>query len=161
MSLRNNVTLGLDDVPDERVMQSLKASRLSNDLPQLPHGLDTVVGEKGATLSGGQRQRTAIARALVRNPRLLILDDALASVDAHTAAAILGGLRDATSNGNGSPPTTLIVAQRMASVRHADQIVVLHDGRVVEQGTHHQLLAQGGRYAEMYRRELMQAEQTI
>src|SRR5262249_15278406 len=95
MSLRDNITLGLKDVPEQRVMQAMRVARLTNDLPQLPHGLDTVVGERGATLSGGQRQRTAIARALVRDPHLLILDDALASVDAHTAAEILEGLRKA------------------------------------------------------------------
>jgi ATP-binding cassette subfamily B protein len=161
MSLRDNITLGLRDVPDERVMEAMDVARLSNDLPQLPHGLDTVVGEKGATLSGGQRQRTAIARALVRRPRLLILDDALASVDANTAAQILGGLQQVGRADHGDRPTVLIVAQRMGTVRHADMIVVLHDGKVSEQGSHDELLAHDGLYAEMYRRELMQAEERI
>lgn len=156
MSLRDNITLGLKDVPDERIMQAMEAAKLTNDLPQLPHGLDTVVGERGASLSGGQRQRTAIARALVRDPRLLILDDALASVDAHTAAAILDGLRSQFQR-----CTCVIVAQRMASVSAADKIIVLEDGRVAEQGTHAELLALGGRYAEMYRREVMQAEDSL
>jgi len=156
MSLRDNITLGLKDVPDEQVMEAMDVAKLTNDLPQLPHGLDTVVGERGASLSGGQRQRTAIARALVRNPRLLILDDALASIDAHTAAAILEGLRSQFKR-----CTCVIVAQRMASVSAADKIVVLEDGRVAEQGTHAELLALGSRYAEMYRREVMQAEDSL
>lgn len=156
MSLRDNITLGMQDVPAERVMQAMEVAKLTNDLPQLPHGLETVVGERGASLSGGQRQRTAIARALVRDPQLLILDDALASVDAHTAAAILAGLRTGASRA-----TCIIVAQRMASVRFADKIVVIDEGRVAEQGTHQELLALGGRYAEMYQREVMQAEEQL
>jgi len=149
----------------DEVLAAMDLARLTNDLPQLPNGLDTVVGEKGATLSGGQRQRTAIARALVRRPRLLILDDSLASVDANTASQILGGLQQlAQPNGRADRrvrPTVIIVAQRMGTVRHADTIVVLHDGRVAEQGSHDELLALDGRYDELYRRELMQAEEAI
>jgi ATP-binding cassette subfamily B protein len=113
------------------------------------------VGERGATLSGGQKQRTAIARALVRDPRLLLLDDSLASVDTQTAAEIIGELSAARGS-----RTCLIVSQRLAAVRDADQIVVLDEGRVIERGTHTSLLRQGGRYAAMYRRELQQAEET-
>lgn len=148
MPLRDNITLGLPQVPDERVHAAVRAARLSNDLPQLPQGLDTVVGERGATLSGGQRQRTAIARALVRDPQILLLDDALSSVDAGTAAQIIAALAADTA-----PRTRLVVSQRLASVRDADQIVVLDAGRIVERGTHEELLELGGRYAEMVRRE--------
>src|SRR4029079_12981826 len=122
---------------------------------QLPQGLATIVGERGATLSGGQKQRTAIARGLVRDPQVLLLDDALASVDTHTAAEIIGELSAARAS-----RTCLIVSQRLAAVRDADQIVVLEQGRVVEQGTHQSLLRLGGRYAAMYRRELQQAEES-
>ncbi|MEN9935231.1 MAG: hypothetical protein RLZZ387_1810 [Chloroflexota bacterium] len=154
MPLRDNITLGLERVPDERVHEAARSARLTNDLAQLPKGLATVVGERGATLSGGQKQRTAIARALVRDPRILLLDDALASVDPATAAEIIGELGDARAG-----RTCLVVSQRLASVRDADQIVVLEDGRVVEQGTHQSLLALNERYAAMYRRELRQAEE--
>jgi ATP-binding cassette subfamily B protein len=105
------------------------------------------------TLSGGQKQRVAIARAILRDPAILVLDDALSSVDTHTAAEILAGLREVMRE-----RTSIIIAQRIATVRDADRIIVLHDGRIVEQGTHRELVQQGGRYAAMYRRELLEAE---
>ena len=153
MSLRENIAFEGDELTDEQVHTAMRIARLSNDLPQLPQGLATTVGERGTTLSGGQRSRTAIARALVRDPAILVLDDSLSNVDAHTAAQILGELQ-ATRRGR----TTLIVSQRIAAVQDADQIVVLDDGRVAEQGTHARLLAQDGLYAAMYRRELEQAQ---
>jgi ATP-binding cassette, subfamily B, multidrug efflux pump len=156
MPLRDNITLGLVDVPPERVMAAVEAARLSKDLAQLPAGLDTLVGERGATLSGGQKQRTALARALVREGRILLLDDALASVDAHTAAEITEALQQQRRN-----RTCLLVSQRITPIRSADQIVVLEEGRIVEQGTHQSLLALGGHYAAIYRRELRQAEDEV
>jgi ATP-binding cassette subfamily B protein len=156
MSLRDNIALGAPGLTDEEVRAAVRAARLSNDLPQLPQGMATVVGERGATLSGGQRQRVAIARALARNPHILLLDDSLSSVDAHTAAEILAEL-----TADPAPRTRLVVSQRLASVRDAEQIIVLEDGQIVERGTHRQLLAGNGRYAAMYRREIQQAEEII
>ena len=155
MPLRENITLGLQDVPDERVEDAITTARLSNDLPQLPQGLDTPVGERGATLSGGQKQRTAIARALVRDPRVLLLDDALASVDARTASEIIEGL----AAGRGGARTTFIVTQYLPAVRDADHILVLDRGRLVEEGAHAELLSRGGLYAEMWERETRQPPQ--
>ena len=159
MPLRGNIALGVGDVADPQIYRAMEQARLTNDLSQLPKGLDSIVGERGATLSGGQKQRTALARALVRNPKVLILDDALASVDMNTSAQIIEELRQ--SAGSAGRRTSIIVSQRMAAVRHADQIIVLDEGRIVEQGDHDSLLARNGLYAEMYRREIQQAEEEI
>lgn len=159
MPLRGNIALGVADVSDPQIYRAMEQARLTNDLPQLPKGLDSIVGERGATLSGGQKQRTALARALVRNPKVLILDDALASVDMHTSAQIIEELRQ--SAGSAGRRTSIIVSQRMAAVRHADKIVVLHEGCIAEEGDHDTLLARHGLYAEMYYREIQQAEEAI
>lgn len=146
--VRENVTFGRPDADEADIQQALLISRLSNDVVQLPNGIDTLVGERGVTLSGGQKQRTAIARAVLRNPAILVLDDALSSVDTHTAAQILEGLRTFRAG-----RTAILIAQRIATVREADLIVVLHEGTIAEQGTHTELVARNGRYAAMYQRE--------
>ncbi len=154
--LRENVGFGVPgDTPNlyERMDHAVEVSRLSNDLTQFQDGLDTLVGERGVTLSGGQKQRVAIARAVLRDPTVLILDDALSSVDTHTAAQILAGLREVMRG-----RTSIIIAQRIATVKDVDQILVLHEGQIVERGGHKELLQSGGRYAAMYRRELLDAE---
>jgi ATP-binding cassette subfamily B protein len=151
--LRENVTFGRTDATEEQIDRAVAISRLSNDLMQFPDGLDTLIGERGVTLSGGQKQRTAIARAVLRDPAILVLDDALSSVDTHTASEILSGLREVMQE-----RTSIIIAQRIATVKDADRVIVLHEGQIVEQGAHRELLAQGGRYAAMYRRELLEAE---
>ncbi|HJZ49832.1 MAG TPA: ABC transporter ATP-binding protein [Roseiflexaceae bacterium] len=153
--LRENVTFGRIEATRPEIDRAVVISRLSNDLTQFPDGLDTLIGERGVTLSGGQKQRTAIARAVLRDPAILVLDDALSSVDTHTASEILAGLREVMKE-----RTSIIIAQRIATVKDADRVIVLHDGQIVEQGTHRDLLAQGGRYAAMYRRELLEAELT-
>ena len=159
MPLRGNIALGNGDTSDHQIYRAMEQARLTNDLPQLPKGLDSIVGERGATLSGGQKQRTALARALVRNPKVLILDDALASVDMHTSAQIIDELRQ--SAGGAGRRTSIIVSQRMAAVRYADKIVVLNEGQIVEEGDHDTLLARHGLYAEMYHREIEQAQEVV
>lgn len=154
MPLRNNIALGIPYVPDPRIFHAMDQARLSKDMAQLPQGLDSIVGERGATLSGGQRQRTAIARALVRDPKVLLLDDALASVDMKTAAEILRELRQAEGK-----RSRIIVTQRIATVVDADHIIVLDHGQIVEQGSHEELLRLNGFYAEMYHREVEQAQE--
>jgi ATP-binding cassette subfamily B protein len=127
-------------------------SQLSDALPDLPAGWDTLLGERGINLSGGQRQRAAIARALVRDPDILVLDDALSAVDAATETAILRELEAATSS-----RTRLIVSHRFSAVRNAEQILVLDGGDIVERGTHDELVARGGRYVELLMRQELEA----
>jgi ATP-binding cassette, subfamily B, multidrug efflux pump len=126
---------------------------LDNDLQDLPRGLETVIGERGVTLSGGQKQRTAIARALMKDPRILILDDALSSVDTSTAEQILSELRLVMRD-----RTTVLVSHRISVVRECEQIVVLRQGEIVERGGHLELIRAGGEYARIYRRQLLREE---
>jgi len=123
------------------------------DVAGFPNGYDTMVGERGVTLSGGQKQRAAIARAVARDPRILILDDALSSVDTSTEEEILRELRAISGT-----RTTIIISHRISTVRHADQIVVLDKGRIVQRGTHDTLLAAGGLYADLYQKQLLEEE---
>jgi ABC-type multidrug transport system fused ATPase/permease subunit len=146
-SVRGNVTLGdpaLQDDDDHRIWAALRLAQVDGFVAGLPHGLDTQVGERGATLSGGQRQRIALARALVRRPRLLVLDDATSAVDAQVEAAILAGLRSA-----GTDSTVVVVAYRKATIALADQVVFLSGGRVVDVGTHGELSARRPAYRNL------------
>ncbi|MDB5056571.1 MAG: transporter related protein, partial [Chloroflexi bacterium] len=135
------------------VQAAADVAQLSNDVADFPQGFDTTVGERGVTLSGGQKQRTSIARAVIKDPRILILDDALSSVDTYTEEEILRRLRGVMAK-----RTSLIISHRVSTVRDADVIVVMDAGRIVERGTHAQLVAQGGLYAAMYRRQLLTEE---
>ena len=152
-SLRENIALGVVDPSEEDIAWAMETSQLTNDLADFPQGLDTVVGERGVTFSGGQKQRTALARAVIRRPKILILDDAMASVDTHTEEEILSRLK-AMMVGR----TTIIIAHRISTVMGADQIVVLDEGKIIEQGTHTSLLEQKGTYAEMYQRQQLNQE---
>jgi ATP-binding cassette subfamily B protein len=150
-TLRENVLLGAPD--DGRLERVAEVSQLSEAIPSLPNGFDTMLGERGINLSGGQKQRAAIARALAQDPPVFVLDDALSAVDAHTEARILAALRGALEG-----RTSLIVSHRLAAVREADWILVLDEGRIVEQGTHADLIGRGGRYWELLRRQQLEEE---
>ena len=147
-SVRDNILFARDDAGEEELRRAIEAAALKKDLDFLPNGLDTLVGERGVALSGGQKQRVAIARALVRDPEILMLDDALSAVDARTEAEIIANIRRERRG-----KTTIIVTHRLSAVQHADWIVVLDDGKIVEEGTHEQLLALGGWYKEQYERQ--------
>jgi len=151
--LRENIAFGTEECPDNAVYKAAETASIASEIAGFPMGYATLVGERGITLSGGQKQRTALARALVRDPRVLILDDALSSVDTDTEERILGGLRELMKQ-----RTTLLISHRVSTVRHADQIIVLRDGLIVEHGTHEELLAQRGYYEELYEKQLLEEE---
>jgi ATP-binding cassette subfamily B protein len=153
-TLRENIAYGVAHASEEAIMAAAKAARVHEFATRLPEGYDTLVGERGVTLSGGQKQRVAIARTLLRDPRILILDDATSSVDMETEYLIQQAL-DAVMRGR----TTFVVASRLRTVKGADQILVLDQGRIVERGTHATLLARGGQYARLYDLQLREQDQ--
>ena len=150
-SIRDNIALDL--AAADEVERAIEVAQLAADLKTFPQGLETIVGERGVTLSGGQKQRTALARSVVRQPKILILDDALASVDTRTEEQILTRLRDIMAE-----RTTILIAHRISTVMAADHIIVLDEGSIVEEGTHDELLARDGLYADMYRRQHLTEE---
>jgi ATP-binding cassette, subfamily B, multidrug efflux pump len=152
-SLRRNLTFGGDDVSDQELQRAVRIARLDHDVDNFPQGLDTLVGERGVTLSGGQKQRATLARALAIDPPVLILDDCLSSVDAQTEAEILQGLRSILKE-----KTCLIISHRISAVKDADEILVFEDGRILERGTHHQLVERGGVYAELHQQQRLTEE---
>jgi ATP-binding cassette subfamily B multidrug efflux pump len=152
-TVRENIAFGIDDATDREIHQAADAASIATDIESFPEKYATVVGERGLTLSGGQKQRTAIARALIRNPRILILDDALSSVDTQTEDKILNHLREMMRG-----RTTIFISHRVSTVRNADQIAVLHGGRIVEMGRHDELLARDGYYTDLYNKQLLEEE---
>ena len=152
-TIRENIAFGVHEATEEEVQNAAEAANIAVDIRGFPLQYKTLVGERGITLSGGQKQRTAIARALIRDPRILILDDALSSVDTYTEERILNHLREVMQG-----RTTIFISHRVSTVRNADQIAVLHRGEIVELGTHDQLLSLNGYYSDLYSKQLLEEE---
>ncbi len=152
-TIKENIRFGRPDAPDDEVREAARIAGILGEIEAFPDGMDTLVGERGVTLSGGQKQRIAIARALLMDPSIVVLDDALSSVDTATEETIQQELKTALEG-----RTSIIVSHRISSIKHADQILVLDDGRVIERGTHDELLALKGLYADIHERQLLEAE---
>jgi len=155
-TLRENIALGVPGATDDEVLSAAEAAHIRQEFEEFPKAFQTMVGERGVTLSGGQKQRSAIARAVLRDPRVLILDDALASVDTYTEEQILNELRRIMRG-----RTTILISHRISTVRHADRIAVLKEGSVVEYGTHKELLARDGYYAGLFQKQLLEEELAV
>jgi len=152
-TIRENIAFGVEEIGDREISEAAAGANIAGDIESFPERYATLVGERGITLSGGQKQRTAIARAIIRNPRILVLDDALSSVDTHTEDKILNHLREIMQG-----RTTIFISHRVSTVRNADQIAVIHGGRIVELGSHDELIARGGYYTDLYNKQLLEEE---
>jgi len=155
-TIGQNIALGVPSATEREIEDAARTAHIATEILEFPRGFETVVGERGVTLSGGQKQRTAIARALLRNPRVLILDDALASVDTYTEEQILSGLRKEMEG-----RTTILISHRVSTARNADQIAVLVDGRIVELGTHDDLIAREGYYTSLAEKQQLEEELSV
>ena len=155
-TIRQNIAFGVPEASAEQVEQAATIAHIATEILEFPKGFDTLVGERGVTLSGGQKQRTSIARAVIRSPRILILDDALASVDTYTEERILSGLRQVMQD-----RTTIFISHRISTARNADQIAVLVSGRIAELGTHDELLARNGYYTSLFEKQRLEEELSV
>ena len=152
-TVADNIGYGVDRATGEEIKEAAEIAQISHDIEEFPRQYDTHLGERGITLSGGQKQRTSIARAVLRKPAILILDDALSAVDTYTEEEILLRLRRVMKG-----RTSIIISHRISTVKEADQIIVLHEGTIKEQGTHDELVTLGGIYAELHRKQLLEEE---
>jgi ATP-binding cassette subfamily B protein len=152
-SIRDNLTIGRPDATEDQIMEACRIAQFDEALAGMKDGLDTLLGERGINLSGGQKQRLTIARALIQDPAILLLDDALSSVDTRTEEQILRGLKEFMST-----RTSVVISHRVSTVQHAAIILVLDEGQIRERGTHSELVAQDGIYGEMYKRQLLEDE---
>jgi ATP-binding cassette subfamily B protein len=152
-TIADNIAFGVASATPEQIRRAAEIAGLAADIDSFPNGYETMVGERGITLSGGQKQRTAIARAILRDPRILILDDALSSVDTLTEERILTHLAGVMRG-----RTVILISHRVSTVRQADRIVVLEKGRIVEQGTHAELVETGGYYADLSQKQMLEEE---
>ncbi|SDO15892.1 ATP-binding cassette, subfamily B [Psychrobacillus sp. OK028] len=150
-TIRQNILFGKEDATEDELEEAIRLAHFQQDLMNLPMGLETLVGEKGVSLSGGQKQRVSIARALIKNPEILLLDDSLSAVDAKTEAKIIENIQNERSG-----KTTIITTHRLSGIQHADHIIVLDEGLIVEEGSHEELLAQNGWYKEQYDRQQLE-----
>jgi len=155
-TIRHNISFGAPKATDQQIEESAAIAHIRTEILEFPRGFDTMVGERGVTLSGGQKQRTAIARAIIRDPRVLILDDALASVDTYTEERILQGLASVMQG-----RTTIFISHRISTARNADQIAVLVQGRIAELGTHDELIARNGYYTSLFEKQRLEEEISV
>ena len=152
-TVRENIGFAGTDYSDAEIENAARIAQVYDNIVDFPDGFETMVGERGVTLSGGQKQRISIARALIKNPKVLILDDSLSAVDTQTEEAILQGLKSF-----GAGRTNIIVSHRVSSIRHADEIIVLDGGKIVERGNHDSLLRNKGLYHDLYQKQLLEEE---
>ena len=152
-TIKNNIAFGLDQVTDAEIERAAKHAAVYHNIIDFEHKFETMLGERGITLSGGQKQRVSIARALIKEPGVLIFDDCLSAVDTRTEEEILSNLSRIMKG-----KTSILIAHRISTIKNADKIIVLDNGKIIEQGSHMQLLALEGAYAEMYQNQLLEEE---
>jgi ATP-binding cassette subfamily B protein len=153
-TIKNNIAFGLNDVKSDAIMQAAKDAAVYNNIMEFDKGFDTMVGERGITLSGGQKQRVSIARAIIKDPAILVFDDSLSAVDTYTEEEILRNL-----GRNMKGKTSIIIAHRVSTIKNANKILVLDNGKIIEQGTHNTLMELQENYFELYERQLLEEEE--